>query len=514
MHNNYYFLRQLVPELMKEIEGTALWEAFSQHKDELILGFTSSSEHQFYIKADLSSGFSCLSFSTEYARAKKNSVDLFNGLIGQRVIDGAMYKNERAFSIAFESGEKLLFKLFGNQSNILLVNDQEVVSDIFKKNMTQDWELNISGLDRDLTQNEDFFNRAEDGIHACFPTFGKPVLAYIQQEYAENKGWQQVSEVLELLEEPKYYICLWNQKHLLSLVPIGDQLEKFNNPIEAVNSFYIIYKTSSTLLNAKKSLLSNLTKQKLKATNYLKKTKSKKEAFINKQDDKQIADVIMANMHQIKQGSKEVSLFNFYTNEEVVIPLKEQLSPQKNAERLYRKSKNKDLELKQLNENIKVVSDKLSTIEDQLNQIKAIDDFKSLKQFIKQHNLKETRKDKEEEYRFKETVFEGFRILVGRNARNNDELTQQFAHKEDLWLHAKDVSGSHVIIKYQSGKTFPKSVVHRAATIAAFYSKRKNDSICPVIYTPKKFVRKVKGAPAGAVMVDKEEVLMVVPSDI
>jgi predicted ribosome quality control (RQC) complex YloA/Tae2 family protein len=68
-----------------------------------------------------------------------------------------------------------------------------------------------------------------------------------------------------------------------------------------------------------------------------------------------------------------------------------------------------------------------------------------------------------------------------------------------------------VIIKNQPGKKFPSTVIERAAELAAFYSKRKTDSLCPVIVTPKKYVRKLKGMPEGAVIVDKEDVVMVVP---
>ena len=104
-----------------------------------------------------------------------------------------------------------------------------------------------------------------------------------------------------------------------------------------------------------------------------------------------------------------------------------------------------------------------------------------------------------------------FRIWVGKDAASNDELTLKYAHKEDLWLHAKDVAGAHVIIKFQAGKKFPKDVVERAAELAAYNSKRKNDTLCPVAFTPKKFVRKRKGDPPGAVVVEREEVMMVVP---
>ena len=100
---------------------------------------------------------------------------------------------------------------------------------------------------------------------------------------------------------------------------------------------------------------------------------------------------------------------------------------------------------------------------------------------------------------------------MGRNAQANDELTLKYGYKEDLWLHAKDVAGSHVLIKHQSGKNFPKDVIERAAQLAAYHSKRKTDTLCPVVVVPRKFVRKRKGDPAGAVMVDREEVIMVEP---
>ncbi len=103
-------------------------------------------------------------------------------------------------------------------------------------------------------------------------------------------------------------------------------------------------------------------------------------------------------------------------------------------------------------------------------------------------------------------------ILIGKNARNNDLLTQRYARKEDLWLHARDVSGSHVVIRRQAGKKFPVNVIEKAAGIAAYYSKRKNDTLCPVIVTPKKYVRKTKDLLEGQVIVDKEEVVLIEPS--
>lgn len=75
------------------------------------------------------------------------------------------------------------------------------------------------------------------------------------------------------------------------------------------------------------------------------------------------------------------------------------------------------------------------------------------------------------------------------------------------------MSGSHVVIRHKAGQTIPQTVIEKAAALAAFYSKRKTDSLCPVSVTEKKYVRKLKGSPAGAVMVDREKVIMVVPQD-
>ncbi len=75
----------------------------------------------------------------------------------------------------------------------------------------------------------------------------------------------------------------------------------------------------------------------------------------------------------------------------------------------------------------------------------------------------------------------------------------------------KMYAGSHVLIKHQAGKKIPKDVIERAAQLAAYYSKRKNETLCPVAVTPKKFVRKRKGDPAGMVVVEKEDTILVEP---
>ena len=147
--------------------------------------------------------------------------------------------------------------------------------------------------------------------------------------------------------------------------------------------------------------------------------------------------------------------------------------------------------------------------------IEATESLKEIRKYLKINELNNNEQVVETNplSLFKVYNFQQFVIYVGRNAKNNDLLTQKHAKKEDLWLHARDVSGSHVVIKHQAGKKFPSTVIERAAQLAAFYSKRKNDSLCPVIVTPKKFVRKTRDLLDGQVIIDKEEVIMIEPKE-
>jgi len=112
---------------------------------------------------------------------------------------------------------------------------------------------------------------------------------------------------------------------------------------------------------------------------------------------------------------------------------------------------------------------------------------------------------------FKRFEIDGFELLVGKSAKANDELLRHYSWKDDLWFHARDVSGSHAILKHQSGREFSAPTIERAAELAAYYSKNKNEPISAVAYTSCKYVRKVKGSAPGSVSIDKENVIMVQP---
>ena len=110
------------------------------------------------------------------------------------------------------------------------------------------------------------------------------------------------------------------------------------------------------------------------------------------------------------------------------------------------------------------------------------------------------------------TVHGGYEVWVGRNARQNDTLTLRHARKEDLWLHARGVPGSHVVLR-RPNRNVPadRRAVEEAAAIAAYWSDARTSRLAPVQVTERKYVRKPKGSPPGAVIVTHEDVVLVEP---
>lgn len=513
MHLNYHFFRFLCPALEKRLVSAALTACFSQNKDELILEFQANTS--FFIRALLLPSHTCLSFPTDFKRSKKNNVGLFEDLVGQQVTGINLLEFERAFYISFESGHMLLFKMHGSRSNILLYDHaSHPPIGLFRNDLREDHAIHIQQLRNPLILTKERFIALDGNASRFLPTLGK-----LPREWLKKAGYLEadmdgkymlIQKVMDMLDNPLFSVYK-EEKYFLTLLPCDNPIASTTDPIEAANHYYRYAVIYSSFEEKKDNIIKGLTDRKKKTEGYIKKTREKLQSMENEIPPSQIADIIMANLHQIPRGKESVKLFDFYRNEEIEIPMKKGLTPQKHAENLYRKSKNRKIEFDQLRKNLEIKEELSLQLEMDLEEIDSIPDYKSLKSYIQAKGLSPSKKDEQDVVPFKRFEYEGFEILVGKSARSNDEMLRRYAWKEDLWLHAKDVAGSHVIIKHQSGMHLPKTVIERAAELAAYYSKNKNESLSAVIFTPCKFVRKVKGSPPGAVMVDKEKILMVEP---
>ncbi len=521
MHLNYYFIRQIAFRLHEVLQGKSISEAYTQDKDEIIFRFEDCDKqpdamgNTFFISAYLTPVFCCLTLPCDHQRKRRNTTDQFRDIAGIEILEVKPFENERAFTIRFRNEFQLVFKLFGNRSNILLFRNA-ICIEMFHNKMAGDAQLNPSALDRHIEADfSEFVKKPE--LKSTFPVLGKlpelylDTLGYDKADAKEK--WELIHKIITLLMHPEsYFVTRIADKWHLSLLPIGQVHTELDNPFDCVNLFFKLFIREEQLGNEKQKLLAQLMKEKTKAENYISRANSKLSELKKGDIYRQMADTLMSNLHDIKPNVKSVVLYNFYTGTNIEIKLKPDITPQKNAEQYYRKSKNIGIEIDTMADNIRRRKLSISKIKGAISSILEIDNFKKLRAFAIQAGLKTGAIRKKEPMPFIEREFMGWRILIGKNAKNNDHLLQKFTWKEDLWLHVKDGPGSHVIVKYQSGKSFTNAVIHKAAGLAAYYSKRKNESLCPVIYTPRKFVRKRKGDPPGLVAVDKEKVVLVEPA--
>ncbi|HEX8507013.1 MAG TPA: NFACT RNA binding domain-containing protein [Hymenobacter sp.] len=531
MHTNYYFLRQLAPALTERLRGYRVAVCFSQEKDELVVGLTDGAQ-EFWLKAQLGATFPALALPETFQRARANSVDLFPDLLGQQVETVAAWPQDRVLQVNFRSGARLVFKLYGPRPNAIFRTAPDAPAQLFQQKLLADADLRPQpaptaqpfGIPRP-SESAPFVQSVKSAVQTVPPALSDLPLRYLRGHGYDPAPLETktrlVNQVLAQLEKPAhYYIIQFEGRTRLSLLPLGDILETLpgDDPIGALRRFVPMALGRRALEMETKQLRQLLERRADEAGTAAAHARQRLHALAHEAGYRHTADLIMANLHDIPAGAGQVEVVDFYTGAARVIKLKPTEKPQHTAENLYRKGKNQQIEERQLTERIaRREAEALTALErlEEMDTVPALAELRGLRVWRKQHGLDPTPAAAKAANELPFKIFEdrGFTILVGRNAANNDLLTQKYAHKEDLWLHAKDVTGSHVVIRHKPGQPVPEPVVEHAAMLAGWYSRRQHDSLCPVTVTPKKFVRKPKGALPGQVVVERERVVLVKPGN-
>lgn len=511
MHNLHFTLRLLALRLNKELQGYELSEAYSQEKDELVLGFATE-EKECYIKLILTGSFSSLSFPTSLRRKTLNSVSLFEELYGLNVLEVKPISLDRSFIIRLEQDVVLLIKMHGRQSNFIVFR-QGIVHALFKHQLKSDWDRSLESYVGKIDFQAAYLANDASALRKAMPILDNE-LAHLAMQAMKKAGGKKEDALDTFLENlnhpPVFYIRQSGDEVQFRLVGPEADDRIYDDILEALNAFTALYLSRQRFTSEKKGLEQQWLKQKKQAESYISKSKKRLEVLLNEISPEEIGHILMANLHAISPHQSTVELFDFYRNQNLVIPLKKELNPQQNAAYYYRKAKNRKIEITTLEENILNKELELEALEKKLQSLEQSENLKDIKGFKKEET---SRAMGQESRPFKQFIIDGWQVWVGKSAKANDELTLHHSHKDDIWMHAKDVAGSHVLIKHQSGKKVPQHTLEKAAALAAWYSKSKNESLCAVLYTPKKYVRKAKGYGPGKVRVEREEVILVKPSD-
>jgi predicted ribosome quality control (RQC) complex YloA/Tae2 family protein len=228
-------------------------------------------------------------------------------------------------------------------------------------------------------------------------------------------------------------------------------------------------------------------------------------------------ELLKANLGSLRRGLATVTVVDYYdaTLPELTIPLDPTKAPQANMDAYFAKYRKFGSAQREIAPRLAAIEAEVQQVQAELNTIKhgtwraPSTDIHSAPRSTLSTNHRRAAAD-ERRGPFRRFISsDGHHIFVGRNARENDELTFGLAKSEDLWLHAQGVPGSHVVVRLEKGREPPTETLKDAATLALLYSDLKKGGKGEVIYTRRKWVRKAKGQAAGAVTVTQEKSLHV-----
>ncbi|HEY9638500.1 MAG TPA: NFACT RNA binding domain-containing protein [Coleofasciculaceae cyanobacterium] len=236
---------------------------------------------------------------------------------------------------------------------------------------------------------------------------------------------------------------------------------------------------------------------------------------------RQQADLLMAHLHNWEPGMKAITLVDFETSEPITIPLNPEKNAVQNAQALYKRHQKLKRARNAVEPLLKDVQEEIQYLEQveaslaQLDTYKTPEDLQTLQEIreelIQQRYLDAPEQrsrnvsDVSEPYRYRTPS--GFELLIGRNNRQNDQLTFRTAGDYDLWFHTQEIAGSHVLLRLEPGSVPDETDLQFAADLAAHYSQARHSEQVPVVYTKPKYVYKPKGAKPGMAIYKQERIL-------
>ncbi len=312
---------------------------------------------------------------------------------------------------------------------------------------------------------------------------------------------------------------MFNALEGTSFIPDGAELP-FNRAAEAYFERLLEQKRAVAL----RSRLASVINQALAKTERRIAALSGDLAFSDRADEfRQAGDLILENLKKMATGTELVNLIR-YDGGMVSVKLDPQRSPSQNAQSYYKK-------YKKAKAGREIIMTRLRQSREELDYLKSLlvktgrahddDDLARIRaELVAQGYLMERGKEANEGAKkpvtspYRKILFQGWEIFVGKNASGNDHITTKLARPDDFWLHAEGMPGSHVLVRNPGHADIPQEVFLRAASLAAFYSKGRNEKKVPVTYTRARFVKKPKGLKPGQVTLSERKTVMAVPEEI
>lgn len=509
---------------------------------------------------------------TELKKQAPSEAPMFCMLLRKRIAGGKIVRFEqerldRVLKISIETyndlGDLSVFALYcelmGKHSNIILVNEKGVIVDAIKHvglGMSS-VRFVMPGLEYSAppAQDKQDPSKASAGdfsmamcmvgmgiakaLSNAFFGLSPAVAAQLVARYTDKTECTQLSEAEreELAERlTAFYADMAQGKEKASAVlnalgeteavyPFaisGSGIKLYDSIGEALDSLYINSDRREWAkrhgASARKVLQNNIERCEKKLALYADALNSEEQM----EKCRLYGELLTANLHSLKSGTDTAAVDNYYADpvERIAIPLDRQLTPGENAQRYYKKYQKlkaaRDMAIVQREQTLS----ELNYLEGQLDNLTKCTAENELSELIEE--LKDQgyiKRDKGGRKKMKLAASKpmhfvsstGADIYVGKNNRQNDELTLRFASPNDIWMHTKNIPGSHVIVKGASEQD--TATMTEAALLAAYYSRARGSENVAVDYTPRKYVKKPAGAKPGMVIYTTNKTAYVTPSE-
>ncbi|MCR4661375.1 MAG: NFACT family protein [Clostridia bacterium] len=461
---------------------------------------------------------------------------------GGKITNLEIFNNDRIIKIVIKSKNEMMdvtnfylyVELMGRYSNVVLVNDKNIVIDAIKRIGFEDSDIRYifpgveysyqpmtkkSILDSDFINNYFENNKTIDEIKENITGINKYALNLIVNSKNQLKT---INDYINCFNSDIYYPCIQYDKNdkpinYSYVDDINYKCIKYDSFNEAIDEFYNIQSNLESIKNLKTKTSTLLNKLEKRNTRRILDSETKIKESSNYIEYKNNGDLILTYSYLIKPRDEYLECFDYYTEQQTKIKLDINLSPSKNAEKFfntYQKKKrtlekNKELLTQELDENnyYNSVKNLLSLDNDYDSILEIYEELQKLDCHTQNNKSKKQEEIKSKPLHITE---EDVDIYVGKNSIQNDYVSFKIGDKEDMWFHVKSGHGSHVIAK----GNINEQIILKCAQFAAKYSSEFNSNKVEVVYCLRKNVKKIPNSKFGNVIYTNYKTIVVSPLDI
>ena len=535
-----FFLHHMVEELRRELVNGRIQKINQPFEQELVLQIRSNRQsHRLLLSAHPVFGRIQLTQTTFENPAQPSTfiMVLRKYLQGALIESIEQVENDRIVEITVSNKNEigdhiqatLIIEIMGKHSNILLVDKSshkilEVIKHVgFSQNSYRTLLPGSTYIAPPSTESLNPFTTKDEKLFEILQT--KETTAKNLQNFFQGLGRDTANELEKILVSDKLatFRNFFNQETKpcltetsFSPVPFANQVgEPFTNLSDLLDTYYKDKAERDRVKQQASELIRRVENELQKNRHKLKKQEKELLATDNAEEFRQKGELLTTFLHQVPNDQDQVILDNYYTNQPITISLDKALTPSQNAQRYFKRYQKLKEAVKYLTDLIEETKDTilyLESVETVLNQA-GLEEIAEIREeliqtgFIRRRQREKIQKRKKPEQYL---ASDGKTIIyVGRNNLQNEELTFKMARKEELWFHAKDIPGSHVVI---SGNRDPSDEVKTdAAELAAYFSQGRLSNLVQVDMIEVKKLNKPTGGKPGFVTYTGQKTLRVTP---